>query len=828
MGLTVEQALQQGVAAHKAGKLEEAERLYRAILQAQPLHPDANHNLGLIAVSVNKVDVALPLFKTSLEANPNVGQYWLSYINALIKLNQLADARTVLDQAMGKGANGDGFDQLAQYLAEAGKSDVETDLTSNTQDPPQDQFQLIADLLSQGQFQKVLDKASQLQQQFPNSALLYNIIGSANKGLGQLYTAVESYKKAILTKPGYASAYFNMGNALKEQGSLEEAIEAYDKALGTKPDFPGAYNNKGVALTERGKFEEAIEAFKKAITIKPNNIDAYNNMANALTKKGDPEAALESCQQALKIEPDKFLTIKNIANILKDFKFTKPKPSLMIAINTVLDHRTACRPKDLGPAVISLLKFEPSFIKLLKHRSAANPVKSVKSVKSVTENISDLSGLPLLLKFMSLCPISDLELEAVLVDIRFTLLSCISELSNSSEILLFQSALALQCFTNEYIYQQSIEETQKAEQLGHSIEKILLSGQQPSPHATLCLASYKALHEYEWCDLLIVNADIEEVFSRQILEPKKEIFLKSNIPVLQEIQNKISLKVRQQYEESPYPRWVNLEFPMHSVTIPKFYRMMEIKPSVALENNIDAHNILIAGCGTGQQSIGSAASYENVKVLAIDLSLSSLAYAKQKTDQLKITNLEYMQADILDLAKLDKKFDIIECCGVLHHMDDPMVGWRVLTDCLKTGGLMRISLYSQLGRQDVVKVREEIIQKGVGLSKDSMKSFRNYLIKSDKEHHKRITSSPDFDTLSTLRDLLFHVQEHRFNILQIKDCMLILGLRFCGFERNKIVDRFKRTHTGKDDPNDLEKWDQYEKANTFTFGNCYQFWCQKI
>ena len=237
---------------------------------------------------------------------------------------------------------------------------------------------------------------------------------------------------------------------------------------------------------------------------------------------------------------------------------------------------------------------------------------------------------------------------------------------------------------------------------------------------------------------------------------------------------------------------------------------------------------MIAGCGTGQQSIGSAASYKNVKVLSIDLSKSSLAYAKRKAQELGLQNIDFMQADILDLAKLDKKFDIIECSGVLHHMNDPMAGWRVLTDRLKTGGLMRISLYSELGRQDVVKIREEIIRKGVGLSKDSMRSFRNDLIKSNKEHHKRITSSTDFNTLSTLRDLLFHVQEHRFNIPQIKDCMLILGLRFCGFETNKIVDHFKRTHTGKDDPTDLEKWDQYEKANTFAFGNCYEFWCQKL
>ena len=96
MELTIEQALKQGVAAHKAGKLQEAERLYRAILQSEPSHPDANHNLGVLAVSVNKADAALPLFKTALEANPKIEQFWLSYIDALIRENQLETVKKVL------------------------------------------------------------------------------------------------------------------------------------------------------------------------------------------------------------------------------------------------------------------------------------------------------------------------------------------------------------------------------------------------------------------------------------------------------------------------------------------------------------------------------------------------------------------------------------------------------------------------------------------------------------------------------------------------------------------------------------------------------------
>ena len=123
--LTIDQALQQAIEAHKAGRVQEADRLYTAILKAQPKHPDANHNMGVLAVGVGKVQEALPFFKTALEANPATAQFWLSYIDALIKLEKLADAKAVLDQAKSKGAKGDGFDTLETRLNERYKEPLE-------------------------------------------------------------------------------------------------------------------------------------------------------------------------------------------------------------------------------------------------------------------------------------------------------------------------------------------------------------------------------------------------------------------------------------------------------------------------------------------------------------------------------------------------------------------------------------------------------------------------------------------------------------------------------------------------------------------------------
>jgi hypothetical protein len=161
-------------------------------------------------------------------------------------------------------------------------------------------------------------------------------------------------------------------------------------------------------------------------------------------------------------------------------------------------------------------------------------------------------------------------------------------------------------------------------------------------------------------------------------------------------------------------------------------------------------------------------------------------------------------------------------------MEDPMAGWRVLTDCLESGGLIKIGLYSELARDSIVTMREEISQSGIGSSDNAMKLFRSNVINSSQQDHKNIRSFGDFYSLSELRDLLFHVQEHRFTIPQIKDCLSKLGLKFCGFESGKIVKNFKLTNTGKDDPYDLDKWDLYEKDNPRSFPGMYQFWCQKV
>jgi len=275
--------------------------------------------MGVLAVGVGKIEEALPFFKTALEANPDIGQFWLSYADALIKLNRIAEAKAAFNWAKDKGANSETFDQLEQQLSEQ---------SMNSQNPPLDQLQPIINLYTQGQLQQALSEVSEMLERFPNSVVLYNIAGASNMGLMQFDTAIESYKQALKINPDYAKTYNNMGNALRDKGDLEAAIDSYQRALKIKPDYANAYYNMGNSLKDKGSLEAAIDSFKQALKIKPDFAEAYNSVGVALNDKGDSESAIDSYKNAIKIKPDYADAYINMGNVLS------AKGGLEAAINS--------------------------------------------------------------------------------------------------------------------------------------------------------------------------------------------------------------------------------------------------------------------------------------------------------------------------------------------------------------------------------------------------------------------------------------------------------------------------------------------------------------
>ena len=351
MELTLDQALQKGVEAHKAGQVQEADRLYTAILKAQPEHPYANHNMGVITVGIGKVEEALPLFKTALEANPNTAQFWLSYIDALIKLDRLPDAKAIFDQAKDNGATGEAFDQFEKWLnvpkgviAETvfGSREVE-EAQPNILDTlkldqainlakkkskkgsPEEAKRIYQDILvkfpknkraidgMKGVSGGPIGKVSKVQDPPPDQLQsLINLYGQ-----GQLQQALQQAEALVQQFPKSPVLFNIQGAVLIGLGQLDLSIEAFNKALAIKPDDAEAYNNMGNALQDQGKLVEATGAFKKALAIRPDNAEAYNNMGNALKEQGKLEESIEAYNKALAIKPDNAEFYYNKGVILK-------------------------------------------------------------------------------------------------------------------------------------------------------------------------------------------------------------------------------------------------------------------------------------------------------------------------------------------------------------------------------------------------------------------------------------------------------------------------------------------------------------------------------
>ena len=304
MELTIDQALQQGVAAHKEGKLQDAERLYRAILQAQPNHPDANHNLGALAVAVGKPLEALPLFQRALETNPQIEQFWLSYIDALIKLEQLDEAKRVLVEGEKAGLSSDKLDVLkprlkgtapnatkktgkGQTVSEKRKKLAERKKNKKTRarsssprsEPSQDQINRLLEHYQAGRLGEAEVLATSLTQQFPKHPFGWKVLGVVFKQTGRLNESLLPMQKSVVLSPQDAEAHNNLGNTLKNLGRLDDAEASLRQAIALKPDYAEAHSNLGIMLKDLGRLDDAEASLRKAIALKPDYAESHRNLA---------------------------------------------------------------------------------------------------------------------------------------------------------------------------------------------------------------------------------------------------------------------------------------------------------------------------------------------------------------------------------------------------------------------------------------------------------------------------------------------------------------------------------------------------------------------
>ena len=429
--------------------------------------------------------------------------------------------------------------------------------------------------------------------------------------------------------------------------------------------------------------------------------------------------------------------------------------------------------------------------------------------------LADETLLHCMLKTLGTC---DWLLERLLTQLRFFLLQAMTqppgESANVDEgALRLYAALAQQCFITEYMFAQSDDETTKAAGLRDLLNDRLAAGGDISALLAVTVACYFPLHTLPMAERLRDWPEpLGDLLRQQVREPLEERRDRAAIPAITAVDDSVSLQVRQQYEENPYPRWTVIPPAMPHPDAPG-----------------TAEDVLVAGCGTGKHSAIVALMSPQARILAIDISAASLAYARRKAREAGLHNIEFAQADILKLGAIGRSFDRIETIGVLHHLADPKAGWRVLLSLLKAGGVMHVGLYSETARQSVVACRTLIAQRGFPATPEGIRAFRQEILRMpDSAPEKYVTTLRDFYSTSGCRDLLFNVMEHRFTLPDIKAFLAEQKLTFLGFDVTPEVEAaFRRRFPAPGALTDFDCWQAFEADNPETFLGMYRFRLRK-
>ncbi len=600
-------------------------------------------------------------------------------------------------------------------------------------------------------------------------------------------------------------------------GALIEAERCYRQVIAAFPGHAEAHSRLGAVLMRQGKAADAAAQIERALALKPDMFEAFGNLAQACLAAGQGERAAEAACRALELK-EAPQTRAMFAQCVGFARFAGNEARYRRLLARALAEGWT-RPRELTRLGIALVKLNAPIRDAIAGAAAAWPARLPADVLWDSPTIAALAQDELLGRLMECDPITDLGLERLLTAVRGAMLQAAADRAFDERDLGFCCSLARQCFINEYVFATTEAEAEAAQKLGAAVERMLADGKAPPAHWLPLAAAYFPLYTLAGCERLPAQswpAALAAVILQQVREPARERQIAAAIPALTGIDDEVSRAVRTQYEENPYPRWT-----LNGTPAPAASPWGAAAPQ--------PRDALIAGCGTGLSTIEFARQARATRILAIDLSLASLRYAKRMADKLGLTNVEFGQADILRLGSLARqKFDFIDASGVLHHLADPWAGWRILLSLLRPGGIMQIGLYSALGRRNIVAARAFIAARGYRPTADAIRRCRQDIAAADDAQVASVAERDDFFTLSECRDLLFHVQEHRTTLPQIKSFLAANGLDFGGFfvdaaTRARFAARFARPQAALD----LDCWHAFETEAPDTFAGMYQFSLRK-
>ena len=494
-----------------------------------------------------------------------------------------------------------------------------------------------------GQLQEAARTYQEVLEINPDHADANHLLGVLVGQKGNPTRAVALISKAIEAIPKQPIYHNNLGNMFSDAGRLEDAAASYREALSIKPDYAGAYYNLGRVLRDLGRLDDAVASYRKALVLKPDYTEAHGNLGIALQDLGRPADALTCYRRAVALKPGNDSYWAAMAECLKDLTFSSADDETFQELSSLLE-RPTINPLPLARPIISALRRHPEILRLLEFTRPGVPEAHIVYADAAER----LAGLPLLLRIMELSPVNVLEMEWLFTTLRRAMIQATMAGKREETDLPFSAALALYCFTNEYVFSETAQETAAVEHIQQKIAALVDSGQNPSPALVTALGAYRPLHRFPWAGKLLQcrwTGDIKKVTAQQIEEPMEEQFLRSGIPRRTTIQNVVSQAVRGQYEESPAPRWTRTGRAANPETMGAFVRRSPFRIELEDYDPPESPEILIAGCGTGRHVLHTASRFENSRILAMDLSVSSLAYAIRKTRQAGLSNIDYFQGD---------------------------------------------------------------------------------------------------------------------------------------------------------------------------------------
>ena len=657
----------------------------------------------------------------------------------------------------------------------------------------------------------------------PANASSHYYLGLVRQWLGRHGDAMAAFRAGLDSVPGDPLLAASFGNSLLDQGDAAGAVEWLGRAVERDPRNAAAHSNLGNALNATGRPEAAIASYRKAVELDPRYAPGWYNLALALKDGGDEAGAFDALRHAVASGPAFAPAWQAFANHFARARFVAWDAVAARELTQVLRH-PGIDPGPLAGAAASLLALDPAFAPSLRGLPEG---REPPGAWFEGERLR-ATAHPMALALIEDALVPDPAFEAYLCALRNRALEAWSARSMNAapQAVDLVCALAQQCFMNEYAWPERPGDAAQIDALAASVRSA------PDALAIALVACFRPLATMTGLARPAGASEaFERLWRRQVDEPAQEERLRDAIPVLTAIEDATSQAVRRQYEENPYPRWHRLPASL-ATPFPLRRALRDLLPHADPERFrvSDAPDILIAGCGTGYQAAITAARNPAARILAVDLSRTSLAYALRRARELGLKNVRFAQADLLNLAALPERFDLVECAGVLHHLRDPLAGWRVLVSLLKDGGVMKVALYSERARRGVVAARALIEAAGIGPDLPGIRTARALVLAQPADSAARsVALGTDFYSASRARDLLLHVEEHRFTTPALARAIDALDLEFLGFEFSdpEALLAYRRRFPHDRAATALGNWALFEDEHPDAFAGMYQFWVAK-